>query len=88
MHQYRLGAELLERASSVPGGREGQWLSSVCCTEHGQQGREVCPLLCCEEGPSGALSQCWAPQIKKDRDLLERGQQRAAKMLTGLVHLL
>jgi len=36
------------------------------------------------------LSHCvqlWAPQFKEDRDLLERVQQRATRMMKGLEHL-
>ncbi|KAK4830187.1 hypothetical protein QYF61_009214 [Mycteria americana] len=31
--------------------------------------------------------QCWAPQYKRDRDILERVQGRARKTIKGLEHL-
>ena len=34
-----------------------------------------------------SVIQFWAPQFKKDEELLERVQQRAMRMMTGLEHL-
>lgn len=43
------------------------------------------PFLCPGED---YCIQFWAVQLKKDRDLLERVQPRATKIITGLEHLL
>jgi len=32
-------------------------------------------------------TQFWAPQFKKDRELLERAQQRAMKIIRGMEYL-
>ena len=103
MHQYRLGADLLERSSeendlSVLVGHEPQCALAAK--------RSMVSLECISNCVARMLRQVilplysvlvrshleycvqfWAPQFKKDRELLERVQLRSTRMMRVLEHL-
>jgi len=52
------------------------------------RGRRSPPLFCPAEATSGLLCSALGSSVQKNRELLERVQQRTAKMMRGLEHLL
>ncbi|TRZ21626.1 hypothetical protein HGM15179_005462 [Zosterops borbonicus] len=69
--------------SVSPCGQEGQWDPGVHWEEHCQQeeGGDPAPLLSPGEAHLECCAQAWAPQHKRDMELLERVQRMATKMI-------
>ncbi|RMC19323.1 hypothetical protein DUI87_03931 [Hirundo rustica rustica] len=76
----------LSMSCQCPCGQEGRWCPGVHWEECGQQveGGDPSPLLSPSEAQLECCVQFWAPQHKRDQELLERVQWRTTRMIRGV----